>query len=75
MPPKFDDINTRSILDQVPATLKGDPQRSLWKRVESEYLSGGPGSVSSYLAAQFEQIGSRLRTDLGTVKNSAGLGG
>lgn len=49
----FDDVNTRSILDQVPATLKGDPERSLWRRVESEFMSRGAGSVSSYLAAQF----------------------
>ncbi len=62
-------------LDQVPATLRGDPERSLWKRLESEFMSGGAGSVSSYLAAQFDQIGNRLRTGLGAVKDSAGLGG
>jgi hypothetical protein len=70
----FDDVNTRAILDQVPLTLRGDPARSLWKRVESEFSSGGTGSVSSYLASQFEEIGNRLRTALATAKDSAGSG-
>ena len=56
----FDDVNTRSILDQVPPTLRGDPARSLWKRVESEFTSGGAASVSSYLASQFEEVGNRV---------------
>jgi hypothetical protein len=70
----FDNVNTRSILDQVPPTLKGDPARSLWKRVESEFTSGGAGSVSSYLASQFEEIGNRLRAALRAAKDSAASG-
>ena len=68
----FDNVNTRSILDQVPAKLKGDPARSLWKRVESEFSSSGAGSVSSYLNSQFEEIGSRMRTALAAVTDSTG---
>jgi len=70
----FENVNTRSILDQVPRTLKGDPARSLRKRIESEYTSRGVGSVSSYLGAQFEEIGSRLRAALTAAKDSAGSG-
>jgi hypothetical protein len=70
----FDNVNTRSILDEVPKTLKGDPARSLWKRIESEYMSRGAGSVSSYLASQFEEIGTRLRVALTAAKDSPSSG-
>jgi hypothetical protein len=70
----FDNVNTRAILDQVPATLKGDPARSLWKRIESEFASGSTGGVSSYLASQFDEIGARLRSALTAARHSAGSG-
>ena len=68
----FDNVSARSILDQVPPTLKGDPARSLWKRVESEFTSGGGASVNSYLASQFDEIRNRLRAELTAAKDSAG---
>jgi hypothetical protein len=70
----FKDVNARAILDQVSPTLRGDPARSLWKRVESEFMSGGSGGVSSYLTSQFEEIGNRLRAALTAAKDSVGSG-
>lgn len=70
----FDNINSRSILDQVPATLKGDPARSLWRRLESEFSSGGTGTAGSYLTSQFEEIGTRLRAALAAAKASSDSG-
>ena len=60
----FEDVSTRSILDQVPAELKGDAARSLWRRIDSEFASGGPGAVTSYLRSQFDEIATRLRAEL-----------
>ena len=65
----FDDVNTRSILDQVPAKLRGETARSLWRRVDSEFSSGGSASVSTYLASQFEEIAVRLKAALTAVKD------
>ncbi len=65
----FKDVNTRSILNQVPAKLKGEAAQSLWRRIESEFASGGPGAVSSYLRSQFEEVVTRLRADLAAVKD------
>ena len=60
----FEDVNTRSILDQVPAKLKGEVARSLWRRIDSEFASSGPGAVTSYLRSQFDEIATRLRAEL-----------
>lgn len=60
----FEDVNTRSILDQVPAKLKDEVARSLWRRIDSERRDGGPGAVTSYLRSQFEEIATRLRAEL-----------
>ena len=60
----FEDVNTRSILSQVPARLKGEEARSLWRRVDSEFGSGGPEGVTSYLRSQFDEIAARLRAEL-----------
>ena len=65
----FDDVNTRSILDQVPAKLKGQVERSLWRRIDSELAAGGPGAVTSYLHSQFDEIGTRLRAELVAAKD------
>ena len=65
----FEEVNTRSILDQVPAKLKGEGARSLWRRIDSEFGSGGPGAVTSYLRSQFEEIATRLRTELAAAKD------
>ena len=65
----FEDVNTRSILDQVPAKLKDEVARSLWHRIDSEFGSGGPGAVASYLRSQFEEIATRLRTELAAAKD------
>ena len=60
----FEDVDTRSILDQVPAKLKGDAAWSLWRRIHSELATGGPEGVTSYLRSQFEEIATRLRQEL-----------
>lgn len=65
----FDDVNTRSILDQVPAKLKGEVSRSLWRRIDSELATGGPGAVTSYLGSQFDEIATRLRAELAAAKD------
>jgi hypothetical protein len=65
----FEDVNTRSILGQVAAKLKGEAARSLWRRIDSELGSGGPGAVTTYLRSQFEEIGTRLRANLEAVKD------
>ena len=67
----FEDVNTRSILDQVPAKLQGEAARSLWRRIDSEFWSGGPGAVTSYLRSQFEENATRLRTELAAAKDGA----
>ena len=59
----FEDVNTRSILDRVPAKLKGEAARSLWRRIDSEFASGGPEGVTSYLHSQFDEIATRLRAE------------
>ena len=65
----FEDVNTRSILDQVPAKLQGEAARSLWRRIDSEFGPGGSGAVTSYLRSQFEQIATRLRAELAAAKD------
>ena len=65
----FDDVNTRSILDQVPAKLEGEVSRSLWRRIDSELVTGGPGAVTSYLRSQFDEIATRLRAELAAAKD------
>lgn len=68
--PMFDDVNTRSILDQVPPKLQGDEARSLWRRIQSEFRSGGVGAVESYLRSQSDDIARRLRTELSASKDA-----
>ena len=60
----FENVNTRSILNEVPTKLKGDAPRSLWRRIESEFSSGAGSSVSSYLNSEFDEIQTRLRAAL-----------
>ena len=66
----FEDVNTRSILDQVPAKLKDEVARSLWRRIDSECASGGPGAVTTYLRSQFDEIAARLRTELAAAEDA-----
>ncbi|MCY4615139.1 MAG: hypothetical protein OXC71_01925 [Chloroflexi bacterium] len=66
----FEDVNTRSIRDQVPARLKGEVARSLWRRIDSEFGSGGPGAVTSYLRSQFDEIATRLRAELAAAEDA-----
>ena len=66
----FEDVNTRSIRDQVPAKLKGEVARSLWRRIDSEFGSGGPGAVTSYLRSQFDEIATRLRAELAAAEDA-----
>ena len=66
----FEDVNNRSILAQVPAKLKGEPARSLWRRIDSELASGGPGAVASYLQSQFSEISTRIRSELSAFKDA-----
>ena len=65
----FEDVNTRSILDQVPAKLKGEVARSLWRRIDSEFGSGEPAAVTSYLRSQFDEIATRLRAELAAAED------
>ena len=65
----FEDVNTHSILGQVPPKLKGETARSLWRRIHSEFGSAGPGAVTSYLRSQFDEIATRLRADLASAKD------
>lgn len=60
----FEDVDTRSILDQVQAKLKDEAARSLWHRIDSEFASGGAEAVTSYLLSQFDEIAARLRDEL-----------
>jgi hypothetical protein len=71
----FEDLNTRSILDRVPAKLEGEATRALWRRVESEFSSGGVPAVESYLTAQFDEIRTNIRAALAVVKDSARTSG
>ena len=66
----FEDVNTRSIRDQVPAMLKGEVARSLWRRIDSEFGSGGSGAVTSYLRSQFDEIATRLRAELAAAEDA-----
>ena len=66
----FEDVNTHSILGQVPSKLQGDAARSLWRRIDSELASGGPGAVTSYLRSQFEEIATKLRAELAAAKDA-----
>ncbi|MXZ67450.1 MAG: hypothetical protein F4Z17_00270 [Acidimicrobiia bacterium] len=57
-------MSTRSILGDVPTNLQGEVPRSLWRRIDSEFTSGGSGAVTSYLRSQFEEIATRLHDEL-----------
>ena len=64
----FEDVNTRSILDRVPAKLRREAARSLWRRIDSELQSGGPREVISYLRSQFNDIATEFRSEISAVK-------
>ena len=66
----FEDVNTRMILDQVSAKLRDEEARSLWRRIDSEFGSGGPGAVTSYLRSQFGEIATRLRDELAAAEDA-----
>ena len=66
----FKGVNTRSILDQVQPSLNDEVARSLWRRIDSEFGSGGPGAVKSYLRSQFNEIATRLRAELAAAKDA-----
>lgn len=66
----FEDVNIRSILDQVSAKLSDEEARFLWRRIDSEFGSGGPGAVTSYLRARFEEIDKRLRAELAAAEDA-----
>ena len=65
----FEDVKTSSILGQVPARLRGEVARSLWRRIDSEFGSGGRGAVTSYLCSRFDEIATRLRAELEAAKD------
>ena len=65
----FEHVNTRSILDRVSPKLKDEVERSLWRRIDSEFGSGGP-AVTSYLRSQFDQIAKRLRDELAVANDT-----
>lgn len=66
----FEDLNTRSILDRVPAKLRAEVTRSFWRRLDSEFSSGGVPAVESYLTSQFDEIKTSIRGSLTAVKDS-----
>jgi hypothetical protein len=66
----FEDLNTRSILEQVPAKLQGEATRSLWRRLDSEFSSGAVSAVESYLVSQFSEIRANVRSAVAALKNS-----
>ena len=66
----FEEVNTNSILRQVPGKLEEENARSLWRRVDSELASGGPGAVPSYLRSQFDEIVTRFRSELAAAMDS-----
>ena len=66
----FEDLNTRSILDRLPAKLQGAETRSLWRRLDSEFSSGGVSAVESYIKSQFDEIRTNIRSTLTAVKGS-----
>ncbi len=65
----FKDVTTRSIMDQVQPRLNDEAARSLWRRIDSEFGSGGPGAVKSFLGAQFAEIATRLRAELAATED------
>lgn len=65
----FEDVSTRSILDKVPAALQREAL-SLWRRIDSELATGGPGAVTTYLRSQFEEITTKLREELEATKDA-----
>lgn len=65
----FEHVSTRSILANVPADLQREAL-SLWRRIDSELASGGPGAVTTYLRSQFEEITTRLREELVAAKDA-----
>ena len=65
----FEDVNARSILDEVQPRLK-DEARSLWFRIDSEFGSGGTGAVTSYLRSQFDEIATGLRAALAAAEDA-----
>ena len=66
----FKDVDTRSILDQVPAKLQGEGAWALWRRIDSEFATSGPERVTSYLRSQFDEIATRLRRELAGVTDT-----
>lgn len=66
----FEDLNTRSILDRVPAKLQGELTRSLWRRLDSELSTGGVSTVESYITSQFDEIRTNIQAALDAVKDS-----
>ena len=66
----FGDVNTHTILETVLPKLEDEVARSLWRRIHSEYASGGPGAVPSYLNARFAEIAARVRADVKTVQDA-----
>ena len=66
----FEHVSTRAILDQVPARLRGEAARSLWRRIDKELESGGPPAASSYLHAQFGETAKRLHDLLAAAKSA-----
>jgi len=65
----FDGLNTKSVLDKVPAGLTSERSRSLWRRVDSELHRGGVGAVDTYLRALFSEVIQRANEGISAFKN------
>lgn len=66
----FEEVSTRAILGQVPPKLQREEERSLWRRIQSEFESGGPRAVTSYLRSQFDEITTSLGTELTAAEDA-----
>lgn len=65
----FDDVSTEAILRRVSTKLEEEDARTLWRRVDSEFASGGSKGVTTYLRARFGELDARLRRELAAAKD------
>ena len=66
----FEDVNTCSILRQVPTKLGDEVTRSLWRRLNSEFMSGGSKGLTTYLRARFGDIDAEIRDELAAAMDA-----
>ena len=67
----FDWLNSKHVLDQIPARLDSERSRSLWRRIESELQTAGTGAVQTYLRALFSEVTQRAEEGISDFKNES----